>query len=58
MPISYRLNTKICLTITMLCLSGFELFSCWVPLVNSHVKLNSGQAFVKIIQSEINILIF
>ena len=30
MPI-YRLNTKIRLTI--LCLSGFELYSRWVPLL-------------------------
>ena len=27
----YRLNTKILLT--MLCLSGFELYSRWVPLL-------------------------
>ena len=27
----YRLNTKIGLT--MLCLSGFELYSHWVPLI-------------------------
>ena len=27
----YLLNTKICLT--MQCLSGFELCSCWVPLI-------------------------
>ena len=26
----YRLNTKI--RLTMLCLSGFELYSRWVPL--------------------------
>ena len=32
MPISIRLNTKIHLTI--LCLSGFELYSRWVPLCN------------------------
>ena len=31
MPIS-RLNTKI--RLTMLCLSGFDLYSCWVPLVH------------------------
>ena len=31
----YRLNTKIRLTI--LCLSGFELYSRWVPLI-SHTK--------------------
>ena len=30
MPIIYRLNTKI--RSTMLCLSGFELYSRWVPL--------------------------
>ena len=29
MPV-YRVNTKILLT--MLCLSGFELYSRWVPL--------------------------
>ena len=28
----YRLNTKIHLT--MLCLSGFELYSRWVPLTD------------------------
>ena len=28
----YRLNTKI--RLTMLCLSGFELHSRWVPLLN------------------------
>ena len=27
----YRLNTKI--SLTMLCLSGFELYSRWVPLL-------------------------
>ena len=27
----YRLNTKI--RLTMLCLSGFELYSRWVPLL-------------------------
>ena len=27
---SYRLNTKI--RLTMLCLSGFELYSRWVPM--------------------------
>ena len=32
MPI-YRLNTKI--RLTMLCLSGFELYSRWVPLHKS-----------------------
>ena len=30
MPI-YRLNTKI--RLTMLCLSGFDLYSRWVPLI-------------------------
>ena len=30
MPIAYRLNTKI--RLTMLCLSSFELYSRWVPL--------------------------
>ena len=30
MPISTRLNTKICLTV--LHLSGFEMYSQWVPL--------------------------
>ena len=30
MPTIYRLNTKI--SSTMLCLSGFELYSRWVPL--------------------------
>ena len=30
MPISTNLNTKI--RLTMLCLSGFELYSRWVPL--------------------------
>ena len=29
----YLLNTKICLT--MLCFSGFELYSHWVPLIES-----------------------
>ena len=32
----YRLNTKI--RLTMLCLSGFELYSRWVPLLNSRWK--------------------
>ena len=32
MPISgYRFNTK--MRLTMLCLSGFELYSRWVPLM-------------------------
>ena len=31
MPKFYRLNTKI--RLTMLCFSGFELYSRWVPLV-------------------------
>ena len=31
MPISNRLSSKIHLT--MLCLSGFELYSRWVPLL-------------------------
>ena len=30
----YRLNTKI--RLTMLCLSGFELYSRWVPLLLSN----------------------
>ena len=30
----YRLNTKI--RLTMLCLSGFELYSRWVPLAKQH----------------------
>ena len=30
----YRLNTKI--RLTMLCLSGFELYSRWVPLTMLH----------------------
>ena len=34
MPI-YRLNTKI--RSTMLCLSGFELYSRWVPLSNGQI---------------------
>ena len=42
----------------MLCLSGFELYSCSKGVHGAHVKLNSGEVFVKIIQSEINILIF
>ena len=29
----YRLNAKI--RLTMLCLSGFELYSRWVPLIDS-----------------------
>ena len=39
----YRLNTKIGLT--MLCLSGFELYSSWVPLVilHLHYLLNPQQ---------------
>ena len=32
MPISTVLTTKI--RLTMLCLSGFELYSRWVPLFN------------------------
>ena len=32
----YRLNTKICLT--MLSLSGFELYSRWVSLLLMHFK--------------------
>ena len=32
MPLSDRLNTKI--RLTMLCLSGFELYSRWVPLLS------------------------
>ena len=42
----YRLNTKI--SITMLCLSGFELYSRWVPLPrgNGCVK-NHKRVFVK-----------
>ena len=32
MPISNRLSTKI--RLTMLCLSGFELYSRWVPQRN------------------------
>ena len=31
----YRLNTKI--RLTMLCLSGFELYSRWVPLLNQDI---------------------
>ena len=31
MPISNRLSTKI--RLTMLCLSGFEVYSRWVPLI-------------------------
>ena len=33
MPISTVLNTKI--RLTMLCLSGFELYSRWVPLATA-----------------------
>ena len=37
MPIcQYRLNTKI--RLTMLCLSGFELHSRWVPLTLSSIN--------------------
>ena len=32
MPISTVFNTKI--RLTMLCLSGFELYSRWVPLID------------------------
>ena len=32
----YRLNTKI--RLTMLCLSGFELYSHWVPLLSRRRK--------------------
>ena len=32
MPISTILNTKI--RLTMLCLSGVERYSCWVPLLS------------------------
>ena len=40
MPIYiYRLNTKI--RLTMLCLSGFELYPRWVPL-----RLESSDAFI------------
>ena len=35
----YRLNTRI--RLTMLCLSGFELYSRWVPL-NSEMKSPLG----------------
>ena len=31
----YRLNTKI--RLTMLCLSGFELYSRWVPLLKQDI---------------------
>ena len=33
----FRLNTKI--RLTMLCLSGFELYSRWVPLI---IELSDG----------------
>ena len=33
----YRLNTKI--RLTMLCLSGFELYSRWVPLLKQDLLL-------------------
>ena len=33
----YRLNTKI--RLTMLCLSGFELYSRWVPLLKKDLLL-------------------
>ena len=32
----YRFNTKI--RLTMLCLSGFELYSRWVPLISHSRK--------------------
>ena len=35
--IIYRLNTKI--RLTMLCLSGFELYSRWMPLTDYHSRL-------------------
>ena len=33
----YRLNTKI--RLTMLCLSGFELYSRWVPLISFSISI-------------------
>ena len=38
MPIIYRLYTKI--RSAMLCLSGFELYSRWVPLILSSFRTN------------------
>ena len=38
MPVSTVLHTKI--RSTMLCLSGFELYSRWVPLNNSATPQN------------------
>ena len=32
----YHLNTKT--RLTMLCLSGFEQYSRWVPLINNHIR--------------------
>ena len=36
----YRLNTKI--RLTMLCLSGFELYSRWVPLIDYCELVNNS----------------
>ena len=37
----YRLNSKI--RLTMLCLSGFELYSRWVSLFNVSVEINFSE---------------
>ena len=42
MPILYRLNTKT--RLTMLCLSGFELSSRWVPLINDGQSIPNASA--------------
>ena len=45
MPISTRLNTKI--RLTMLCLSGFELYSRWVPLIYKMGFFSFGKGIYK-----------
>ena len=41
----------------MLCLSGFELYSCWVPLLNSDVQLRIlNTTFIKPVLQQISLL--
>ena len=37
----YRLNSKI--RLTTVCLSGFELYSRWVPLSSGHISESTGR---------------